>query len=205
MKNNLIFILLFLNSILISICVVHNWNFDESAINLLSESDSVSIKVIDETKTIDKDKLRVKLYKYIAKENGEVVYRKYLNVDYNDVNLFNGEVPFDKIESFHRFGTDNIICPQGKFHPIFYTETDYYSLNLTSFTDNGDWELKCQIQETVGFFVVFYLMNGQSHLFFKKSGSSNWNTMVAYPEIYGVKLSKTFKSNYEYPIVSVVK
>ena len=164
MKNNLIFILLLLNSILISICVVHNWNFDESAINLLSESDSVSIKVIDETT----NKLRVKLYKYIARENGEVVYRKYLNVDYNDVNLFNGEVPFDKIESFHRFGTDNIICPQGKFHPIFYTETDHYSLNLTSFTDNGDWELKCQIQETVGFFVVFYLMNGQSHLFFKK-------------------------------------
>ena len=147
MKNNLIFILLFLNSILISISVVHNWNFAESAIDLLSESDSVSIKVIDETT----NKLRVKLYKYIARENGEVVYRKYLNVYYNDVNIFHGEVPFDKIESFHRFGADNIICPQGKFHPIFYTETDYYSLNLTSFTDNGDWELKCQIQETVGF------------------------------------------------------
>ena len=117
MKNNLIFILLFLNSILISICVVHNWNFAESAIDLLSESDtaSVSIKVIDEIS----NKLRVRLYKQIAKENGEVVYRKILYVYYNDVNLFYGEVPFDKIESFHRFGADNIIVLKENFILFF--------------------------------------------------------------------------------------
>ena len=75
MKNNLIFILLFLNSILISISVVHNWNFDESAIDLLSESDtaSVSIKVIDEIS----NKLRVRLYKQIAKENEMLYIEKF--------------------------------------------------------------------------------------------------------------------------------
>ena len=96
MKKNLIFILLFINSLLISICVVQNWNFQNSAIDLLSESDtaSISIEVIDETT----NNLHVKLYKYLAKENGAVVYKKYLTVNYNNVELFNDEVDFDKID-----------------------------------------------------------------------------------------------------------
>lgn len=65
MKPNLIFIFLLVNSISFSICVVQNWNFDSSAKDLLSSSDtaSLSIKVIEEKN----DNLYVKLYKYIAK------------------------------------------------------------------------------------------------------------------------------------------
>lgn len=86
MIHNLIFVLVFLNSIFISESVVHNWNFDNSALDLLSESDSLSFKVIEET-TND---LYAKLYKYIAKENGEVVYRKYLTMYYNSEPIFKG-------------------------------------------------------------------------------------------------------------------
>ena len=52
MKPNLIFIFLLVNSISFSICVVQNWNFDSSAKDLLSSSDtaSLSIKVIEEKK-----------------------------------------------------------------------------------------------------------------------------------------------------------
>ena len=176
MKKNLIFILLFINSLLISICVVQNWNFQNSAIDLLSESDtaSISVTVIDEIA----NNLHVKLYKYLAKENGSVVYKKYLTVNYNNVELFNDEVDFDKIESYHRFGTDNIICPQGKYHPIYYTNTGYTIANIDSFIDNGDWELKC-INHEGKLFIVFYLMNGESHLFYKKT-SGDWSNMITY-------------------------
>lgn len=199
MKKNLIFILLFINSIIISICIVQNWNFQNSAIDLLSESDtaSISIKVIDETT----NNLHVKLYKYLAK--GAVVYKKYLTVNYNNVSLFHDEVDFDKIESYHRFGTDNIICPQGKYHPIYYTNTGYTIANIDSFIDNGDWELKC-INHEGKLFIVFYLMNGESHLFYRKT-SGDWSNLITYKEIYGVKLSPIWKNNYEYPLAYVVR
>ena len=115
MKHNLIFIFALLNSIFFSICVVQNWNFEESAIDLLSNSTYQSIKVIDETNS---DGLTVKLYKYIAKEDGAVAYRKYLTVSYGGSTLYDGVVDFNNIESYHRFSGDNIICPKGKYHPI---------------------------------------------------------------------------------------
>ena len=204
MKQNLIFIFVFLNSILISISLVHNWNFENSAIDLLSSSDYHSIKVLEDTK----DGLYVKLYKYIAKENGEVVYKKYLTISYNSTNIYDGlEVDYDDIESYHRFDGDNIICPKGKYHPFYYYEGGYSSLNpsYTDLTENGDWELKCFVRN--GYFIVFYLMNGQSHLFYKQSGSSSGfrNLETPYQEIYGVKLSSTVNSdNYEYPLAYIV-
>ena len=203
MKQNIIFILVFLNSIFFSISYVQNWNFQNSAIDLLSASDtaSVSIKVLEETK----DNLYVKLYKYIAKENGEVVYRKYLTVKYNNATIYDGQVDFDGIESYHRFGVDNIICPKGKYHPIYYYEGGHSYLNLSSFSDNRDWELKCMIHEQ-GYFMIFYLMNGESSFFYKKYGESNWRQMQTYQEIYGVKLGNNMiNDNDQYRLVFVAK
>ena len=205
MKQNLIFIFLLLNSISISICVVQNWNFANSTKDLLSTSDtaSLSIKVIEETT----DSLYVKLYKYLAKENGTVVYRKYLTISYGDTQIYDGlEVDYDKIGSYHHFDNDNIICPKGKYHPRYYYLSNgtpgHSSLSLSSFTENGDWELKCFVRN--GYFMVFYLMNGQSHLFYKQSGSENWSQMVTYQEIYGVKLKTTGNDKNEYQLAYVI-
>ena len=122
MKYNLIFIFILLNSIFFSICVVQNWNFESSAIDLLSASDTatLSIPVIEESY----DNLYVKLYKYLAKNNVAVVYKKYLTVSYGGYTIFNDEVDYDDIESFHRFNGNNIICPKGKNHPIYYYLSD---------------------------------------------------------------------------------
>ena len=208
MKQNLIFIFLLLNSISISICVVQNWNFANSTKDLLSASDtaSLSIKVLEETT----DSLYVKLYKYLAKENGTVVYKKYLSISYSGTKIYDGlEVDYDKIGSYHHFENDNIICPKGKYHPRYYYLSDgnpgHSSLSLDSFTENGDWDLKCFVRN--GYFLVFYLMNGQSHLFYKQSGSSDFSSMVTHDEIYGVKISTTVNSNNnnEYPLAYIVK
>ena len=199
MKHNLIFIFALLNLISFSNCVIQNWNFDNSAIDLLSASDTATLStpVIEETY----DNLYVKLYKYLAKTSEGVVYKKYLTISYDGTPIYDGlEVDYDKIGSYHRFDSDNIICPKGKYHPIYYYISDNSPgnspLSLSSFTENGDWELKCFVRN--GYFIVFYLMNGQSHLFYKKSGSSTFNNLVTHQEIYGVKLSSNQNSNNKF-------
>ena len=138
MKNKIIFFVVFLYSFLFSFSVVQQWNFENSSKDLLS-SGAQSIKVLQETK----DGLSVKLYKYIAKENGVVVYRKYLTIYYNDVFVYDGEVDFDNIQNYFHFENDNIICPKGKYQPTYFYDNQYSTLNLANFHENGDWELKC--------------------------------------------------------------
>ena len=201
MKHNLILIFVLLNLIFFSVCVVQNWNFGNSARNLLSTSTYQSIKVIEETT----DSLSVKLYKYIAKEDGAVIYKKYLTVYYGSTEICDGlEVDYDQIGSYHRFESDNIICPKGKYHPIYYYSGGYSSPGPSGFTENGDWDLKCFVRN--GNFIVFYLMNGSANIFFKTSGSS-FKKLDAHEEIYGVKLSTTVNSNNnnEYPLAYVIK
>ena len=122
MEQNLIFILVFLNSIIISISLVQNWNFDNSAIDLLSASDTatLSFPVIEGTT----DNLYVKLYKYLAKTSDGVVYKKYLTISYGGTIIYDGlEVDYDDIESFHRFDDDNIIHVDGSVDPARDIET----------------------------------------------------------------------------------
>ena len=198
MKNKIIFIIVFLYSFLFSLSVVQQWNFENSSKDLLT-SGAQSIKVLEETK----DKLYVKLYKYIAKENGAVVYRKYLTVYYNNVEVYNNEVNFDKIQNYFHFENDNIICPKGKYHPHYFYNNKNSTLNLANFHENGDWELKC-ISHEQGYILVFYLMNGSTHFFYRKAWDSTWNDKVLHQEIYDVKL-KSILTNYEYPLAYVVK
>ena len=198
MRQNLIFISVFFNSIFFSFSIVQNWNFDNAAIDLLSESSSFSIEVLEET-TLN---LYVKFYKYFANENGAVVYRKYLTMIYDGAQIFEGEVDYDGIESYHHFENDNIICPKGKYHPIYYYDGTFSSFNPPSFVDNGDWELKCIINEN-GYFMIFYLMNGNSNFYYKKAWESDWSKMELHQEIYGVKLSSTGNDNDEYPFAYI--
>ena len=81
MEYRFIFMIIFLNSLFFSFSIVQEWNFENSSKDLLSTSDSNSIEVLNKK---NKANLYVKLYKYLAKENGAVVYRKYLDVYYDD-------------------------------------------------------------------------------------------------------------------------
>ena len=164
--------------------VVQQWNFENSSRDILASKENDSIKVLEETNS---DNLYVKLYKYIAKEDGAVVYRKYLTVSYGGNTVYDGEVNFDNIQNYFHFENDNIICPRGKYHPTYFYNNQYSTLSLSNFNENGDWELKC-IKHEQGYFLVFYLMNGGCHFFYKKSGSDYWGDKVLQQEIYDVKL-----------------
>ena len=199
MKHRLINLVLFFNFIICIYSLIQNWNLENSSIDLLASAGYISVKFLEETK----DNMYVKFYKYIGIENGSITYKKYLTILYSGATIFGGQVDFDDIESFHHFDDDYIVCPKGKYYPTFFHDNTYSNLSLANFQENGDWELKCINHET-GYFVVFFLMNGKSQFFYKKSGSDTWVNKTLHEEIYDVKISSE-NSYYEYPLVYVVK
>ena len=145
----------------------------------------------------------VELYKYIAEENGAVVYRKYLNVYITTTDpytrIFNGEVDYDEIDSFYYLNSKYIVCPKGKFHPLVVYATDgKYELDVgNNWSEKGDWELRC-FHHYTGYFLVFYLMNEKSQFYrTKTSGSFSWTSETFHYELYDFKL-KNGESNGEY-------
>ena len=183
MEHDLILIITFLNIIFSSISVVQQWNLINSAIDLLSSNTNpVKITVMDETT----DDLKVELYKYFSKENGVVVYKKYLKITKNDNIIFNDKVDFDKIKSYHSFDDDIIFCPKGKYHPLSLNFQEFRRRYDNSLNENEDWELEC-INYNQNYFMIFYLSKDKYHIFYKKTGT-DWQYAIKYGTIYSVKL-----------------
>ena len=201
MEHRLINFVLLLNLIICIYSLIQNWNLENSSIDLLASDSSVSVKVFEERK----NKMYVKLTKKIVKQYGSFLYTKHLIISNSvtSTTIFDGQVDFDDIESFHYFENDYIVCPKGKYYPTYFYDNAYSALSLANFQENGDWELKCIAHET-GYFVVFFLMNGKSQFFHKKSGNYTWENKTLHEEIYDVKISPE-NSNYEYPLAYVVK
>ena len=143
-----------------------------------------------------------KLYKYIALENGAIVYRKYLTITDSGSTIYDGEVDFDAIGNIHHFDNDYIVCPKGKYHSTYFYDKQYSCANLAGFESNGDWELKC-FYRSVGYFLVFYLMNGESHYFYKDLSRNTWTKEVLHQEIYDFKLNDGTTAG-EYPFLAYV-
>ena len=183
MKYNLICLIIFINSFFLVYSLIQEWNLENSAIDLLASSDSFSVIVKEETK----NNMRLKLYKYILKENGNITYGKHLSIIDNGNIIFYDNVDFDDIESFYHFDTDYIVCPKGKYHPTYFSDNQYSELQLNDFAENGDWELKCYFHGT-GYFLVFYLNNGESQFFYKILSSTSWTKSLLHQEIYDFKL-----------------
>ena len=200
MKFNLIFIIVFLNSIYFSINVVQQWNLFNSSIDLLSSASStVNIKVFDESTS----NYTVKLYKYIGKENGTVVYKKILEAYKNGIFLDKKEVDFDKIESCHQFEDDIIVCPKGKYSPVTIDFRNFRRNYDYILKQTADWELKCINYENK-YFMIFYLAKDKYHLFYKKSGSE-WHFDTINQEINSVKLINDRINNNEFSTLYIIK
>ena len=106
------------------------------------------------------------------------------------------------IKSFYHLNNKYIVCPKGKYHPTYFYDQTYSHLTLSSFKENGDWELKCYHHYT-GYFLVFYLMNGSCQFFRVKIGSSDWVSETFHNEIYDFKLNNG-NDNGEYLLAYVV-
>ena len=201
MKNGFIFFITFLNLFFFINSVVQDWVVEDSSIDLFASSNTVTVSEYEK----DKGNMYVKLTKEIKKySNGAITYTQNLIVSkgYND-NVYIGPVNFDKIESFYKYGDDYIVCPKGKHQPHYFYNNQYSTLSLSDFRDNGDWELKCYHHGT-GYFLVFYLMNGDTQFFYKSPITNSWTQKGLHQELYDFKLNNG-TSYGEYYMAYLVK
>ena len=205
MKFYLFYFSLLLSRIFLTKQIVPNWNLNKSSVNLLSSEDSIKYIEFEQTK----DNLNVTLYKNIIKEDGSIKYKTNIRIIYERVIVYNGEINFDQIDSIYHFGNENIICPRGKYHPYYFYDQTYSTLpvsNLENFQENGDWELKCYLHSvgSVGFFLTFYLMNGQAQLYYQNLIDGSWKRYSFHNEIYDIKLVSEDINTYEYSLIYLV-
>ena len=164
MKANLFYYILFLHLILLVYPLVQKWNLENSSIDLLASSDSITVKEFEQTK----DNINVQLNKIISKKEGSITYKKRLIVYQGGSLIFDGDVDFDKIDSFYYINDQIRICPKGKFHPITFFNNSIVTINIPDFVEGGDWELKCYHHtQNYQYFLVFYLMNNNPRFFIK--------------------------------------
>ena len=133
---NGIFICLILYFINFTKAPIPNWDFNSQSILLdLSSSEGYGYTIYDEYQY----DIQVSLRKSIKIENDEVVSKNYLKVGTNN----EIEVDFEDIDSHYtsRYGSDILICPEGKFHPYDFNRKNF--IVPSGFVNNGDWDLRC--------------------------------------------------------------
>ena len=198
MKANLFYYILFLHLFLLVYSLVQKWNLENSSIDLLASSESITVTEFEQTK----DNLNVKLNKIISKENGSITYKTRLIVYQDDDLKFNGTVDFDKIDSFYYFNDQIRICPKGKFHPITIFGNSIQTISISGFVENGDWELKCYLHtQNIQYFLVFYLMNNNPRVFYQNSQDTTlmWEYTEFHNGIYDIKINtQPIDENNEY-------
>ena len=164
-----------------SLEIIPNWNLNSSAVNLLPTSGSVTYTVVDR----DMYAMKVKLIKTITKSGETITITNSLSI--NEGISFN--VDFDNIESFYHLNGIDIVCPKGKYHPYDATNKKY--LQPTNFEIKGNWDLKCYKHNT-NYFLAFYLMNGDKHLYYSKSQYDamdfSWKTKSFTSQLFDFKL-----------------
>ena len=146
------YIFLFINLLNSIFSVVPNWDFYNSAIDLLSSSSSYSF-------TIDGDNCQIE--KIISKENdGSISYKKYLSYEGNTI-----QKDYEKATYYSTtvFGVSKLVCPRGKFQP--YDLNNNMEIELKDFIGQEDWDLKC-FNHQCGYFLIFYLNNKKVYLYY---------------------------------------
>ena len=185
MQANSIALFIFCNLLSIIFSVVQDWDMENSSIDVFTKSNPFYLDVYTGQKD---DGTYVLLQKIFTKDSsGAISFTRKLTFSkgYND-NIYIGEVAFENIESFYHIGDDYIICPKGKFHPTYFYNYQYSNYNPDNFEINGDWELKCYHHHT-GFFLVFYLMNGNSQFYYKKLDTNTWTKKNLHQDYYTLK------------------
>ena len=87
------------------------------------------------------------------------------------LSLTQDNVNYEDIESVCVLNSgDNyrhVICPNGKYHPIYYSNNNLNELTAGGIDSNKDWSLKCYRHNT-GFIFVFYLNYGINYYYTTK-------------------------------------
>ena len=198
MRTQILYILLFK---LISVfSIVPLWNFQNSAIDLLSDSNTYTYVIFDR----ESYNMRIKLEKTITK--GTTISEKnMIYIDGKD----RGETNWEDIESFYNINEKKYICPKGKYFMYYDTGDSFKEMIPTGFKDEGDWELQCYYQSQEGYIFVTFL-NKYSTIYVYNLYSSNdsnpWNNKITIHQgLYDYKWTTQMEyDNHEYLMKGII-
>ena len=159
--GNSILLFLFFTLIIHVLSYVPEWNLTSSGIDLLKGISSKEYLVVERRMY----KLNTKLYKNITVTDSNILIKHRCEASCygGEYCELSGEVDFDNIESSYKERlTTPVICPKGKYHMYDIKQKKYIIPN--DFEEKGDWELKCFMQVT-NYFLVLYKMNGEYNFY----------------------------------------
>ena len=137
--------------ILNSNCLIPNWNFLNSTIDLLKTENYYTQTII---RTWDGSELILK--KKFSKNNNNLI-NQINTISFSKFNCRDTNVIFDNIESFYYFHTNYVyICPTGTNNFYIYDlNCNLNELKVTHYKNK--WNLKCYYQPDFNSIFVFYL------------------------------------------------
>ena len=194
------FILLYLIKQISTILPI--WNLTTYSKDLLKTSDQHKYQIADRFMY----ELRLKLEKTITRDNDKITHVNTLTLGTNTYT-----VNYENIESFYQKDSLrdinlNILCPRGSFHPVNLFEMT--NLTFDNWIKDDIWDLKCYYHAS-GYFLIYYLMNGNNEVKYRNTSESVWNVnseLNMYDEIYDFKLKNKEDSNTNpYPFLAIVK
>ena len=118
--------------------IVPLWNFDDSTIDLLSESNSYNYQVYSNTV----DGINMNLVKTITRNGNEITETNKIYIG----NSFSQNVNWDDIDSSYHIGDYVYICPKGKNHMNKLEGNNLIEIKPSDFSYDKDWDLKCYYQ-----------------------------------------------------------
>lgn len=195
MKTQLLYILFFK---LISVfSIVPLWNFKNSAINLLSNSDIYTYVICDR----ESYNMKIKLEKTITKGT-TISETNRIYIDEKD----RGETNWEDIESFYKINNIKYICPKGKYFMYIDSDDSFKEMIPKDFTDEGDWELKCYYQSQEGYMFVTFLNKYSTIYVYYLDGSNKWdNNLKIHQGLYDYKWTTQMENdNHDYLMKGII-
>ena len=191
---------LFLDLISLFICAIPNWKYDNIAIELTDSELQYTIctKELSGVTAVTKKK--------ITRTSNSISYKNYISVDGGTEQ----EVGFECVESPYKgvLGTTYLVCPKSKYHPYDYTKKKYIKPTNNPFENGDDFEIKCYQHNNEGYFIVAYLVNGETNFYLTKDNGNNWdsNSVKIHNGIYDFELNyQMMGNNHEYGMVYLAK
>ena len=150
--NKNIYCFFFCYLIIQVLSVVPEWDLSKAGHDILG---------LDTEKTIEIN------HRYLY--NVEMIMKKKLTKTEEGIKVTNllkiageeKEVKFEQVESYYNLFNKYIVCPKGSYHPYDFTNKEEIKPDEKFIGEN--WDLRCY-KHSSGFFLVFYLMNGNNNM-----------------------------------------
>ena len=187
---------IFVKLLVVTFSVVLDWDFQKSAINLITNGK----KHINTIYNKNMNGMTVKLDQVITLNGTEKpIFERKLFIDNN----FKCNVNFDDIESHYYFSVEGnrFICPKGSHHMKIVKDDCLEDVVPSGFQEDSEknWELKCYYSSPY----IFVIYRSQYNAIYgRKIQQPNWNgNNKFYHRIYDFKLSE--KKNTFHPMTFI--